>query len=161
LCGPKIPHSEDQFIFAEKESGKPFSAICKALVQQGYKCTKDDVSSRYYTDLKKRKEAITKAKRSKPQENVAPEAPTSPSHPGVEGAKGIAREASGPTRGTPEEKSPAPKSISRAELDAKIWEMYTKEKLTAEEISDRLYSEGLFYSEKSVHIRLISQGALL
>ena len=164
LVGPKIPHSEDPFIFNEKESGKTFGEIHKALIQKGHDCTVTDVAQRYYTDLKKRMAATAKVEGSKTAENVAPvhpDVPASQSPPGVEGAQELAREAIGPTRGTPEEKPPTPKSISRAELDAKIWEMYTKEKLTEEEISDRLYAEGLFYSEKSVHIRLISQGAAI
>ena len=164
LIGPKIPHSEDPFIFNEKESGKTFGEISKALIQKGHDCTVTDVSQRYYTDLKKRMAATAKVEGSKTAENVAPvhpDVPASQSPPGVEGAQELAREAIGPTRGTPEEKPPTPKSISRAELDAKIWEMYTKEKLTEEEISDRLYAEGLFYRAKSVHIRLISQGAQL
>jgi len=53
---------------------------------------------------------------------------------------------------------PAAKSISRAELDAKIWALH-KAGMSPEEISDKLYGEGLYYSAKSVRVRLISQGA--
>jgi len=53
---------------------------------------------------------------------------------------------------------PTSQAISRAELDAKIWALHKAGK-TPEEISDELYSEGLYYSEKSVRVRLISQGA--
>lgn len=55
---------------------------------------------------------------------------------------------------------PAAQSISRADLDAKIWNLHRAGK-NPEEISDALYSEGLYYSEKSVRVRLISQGAKL
>jgi hypothetical protein len=56
----------------------------------------------------------------------------------------------------PTEDKPAPKAIGRAELDAKIWELHKAGK-TPEQISDILYAEGLYYSEKSVIIRLRSQ----
>lgn len=53
---------------------------------------------------------------------------------------------------------PTSQAISRAELDAKIWALH-KAGQTPEEISDKLYGEGLYYSAKSVRVRLISQGA--
>lgn len=163
LVGPKIPHSEDLFIFDEKESGKTFSEIRKTLVQRGFDCTVTDVSQRYYTDLKKRMAAVAKVEGSKTSENVAPvhpEVPDSPSPPGVEGAQELAREASGPTRGTPEEKPPAPKSISRAERDLKIWDLW-KEGKSPEAISDLIYSEGFYYDARAVRRILLQQGASL
>ena len=55
---------------------------------------------------------------------------------------------------------PEPVSISRKELDLRIWDMWRAGK-TLEEISEILYSEGLYYSAKSVRVRLLSQGAKL
>jgi len=55
---------------------------------------------------------------------------------------------------------PEPVSISRKELDLRIWDMWRAGK-TLDEISDILYSEGLYYSAKSVRVRLLSQGAKL
>jgi hypothetical protein len=55
---------------------------------------------------------------------------------------------------------PEPVSISRKELDLRIWDMWRAGK-TLDEISDILYSEGLYYSPKSVRVRLLSQGAKL
>ena len=55
---------------------------------------------------------------------------------------------------------PEPVSISRKELDLRIWDMWRAGQ-TLDEISDILYSEGLYYSAKSVRVRLLSQGAKL
>ena len=55
---------------------------------------------------------------------------------------------------------PEPVSISRKELDLLIWDMWRAGK-TLDEISDILYSEGLYYGPKSVRVRLLSQGAKL
>lgn len=55
---------------------------------------------------------------------------------------------------------PEPVSMSRKELDLRIWDMWRAGK-TLEEISEILYSEGLYYSAKSVRVRLLSQGAKL
>ncbi|NMC34062.1 MAG: hypothetical protein GYA36_16605 [Veillonellaceae bacterium] len=55
---------------------------------------------------------------------------------------------------------PEPVAISRKELDLRIWDMWRAGK-TLDEISDILYSEGLYYSAKSVRVRLLSQGAKL
>jgi hypothetical protein len=162
LTGPKIPHSEDQYIFTEKESGKTFGEIRKTLVQKGYDCTANDVSQRYYTDLKKRMAAIAKVEGNQTAENVAPEEPASPSPPGAEGAQELAREAIGPTRGTPEEKEekPEPRSISRAERDLKIWDLW-KEGKSPEAISDLIYAEGLYFDARAVRRILLQQGASL
>ena len=51
-------------------------------------------------------------------------------------------------------------AISRKELDLRIWDMWRAGK-TLDEISDILYSEGLYYGPKSVRVRLLSQGAKL
>ena len=55
---------------------------------------------------------------------------------------------------------PEPVAISRKELDLRIWDMW-KAGETLDGISDILYSEGLYYSAKSVRVRLLSQGAKL
>lgn len=55
---------------------------------------------------------------------------------------------------------PEPVSISRKELDLRIWDMW-KAGETLDGISDILYSEGLYCSAKSVRVRLLSQGAKL
>lgn len=55
---------------------------------------------------------------------------------------------------------PEPVSISRKELDLRMWDLHQTGK-TPEEISDILFSEGLYYKPKSVRIRLLSQGAKL
>jgi hypothetical protein len=153
LIGPKIPHSEDEFIYAEKQLGKTFKQISDALHQKGIECTFVDVSTRYYAEKRKRI-----------QENVAPEAAADPSPPGVEGAPlAEAREASGPTRGTPEEAEegkPEPRSISRIERDNLIWNLW-KEGKTPEEISDQIYAEGLYYDARAVRRILLQQGASL
>ena len=53
-----------------------------------------------------------------------------------------------------------PVAISRKELDLRIWDMWRAGK-TLDEISEILCSEGLYYSAKSVRVRLLSQGAKL
>jgi hypothetical protein len=55
---------------------------------------------------------------------------------------------------------PEPRSISREELDLLMWDLHKAGK-TLDEISDILYSKGLYYSPKSVRVRLLSQGAKL
>ena len=53
---------------------------------------------------------------------------------------------------------PEPVSISRKELDLRMWDMHRAGK-TVDEISEVLYSEGLYYSPNSVRTRLRAQGA--
>jgi hypothetical protein len=53
---------------------------------------------------------------------------------------------------------PEPKAMGRAELDRKIWGMH-RAGMSVAEISKELYKEGLYYSEKSVQVRLNAQGA--
>jgi len=50
---PKIPHSEDEFIFNERAGGKKFREIHEALQARGIECKLDDVISRHYSLLKK------------------------------------------------------------------------------------------------------------
>ncbi len=66
----------------------------------------------------------------------------------------------GPQEAEATDDLPEPRSISRKELDLRIWDMWRAGK-TLEEISEILYSEGLYYSAKSVRVRLLSQGAKL
>jgi len=56
-------------------------------------------------------------------------------------------------------KKPEPKRLSRGELDAKIWKMHTKEKLSPEEISARLREDGYSYEAGTIRTRLKAQGA--
>jgi len=56
-------------------------------------------------------------------------------------------------------KKPEPKPISRGELDATIWKMHTKEKLSPEEISARLKKDGYSYEAGTIRTRLKAQGA--
>ena len=58
----------------------------------------------------------------------------------------------------PEGKRPEPKSISRAELDQKVWVMHKAGK-DPDKISDELCAEGLYYGSGTVRARLIAQGA--
>ena len=58
------------------------------------------------------------------------------------------------------EDRPEPVAISRKELDLRMWDLHKAGK-TLDEISDILYSKGLYYSPKSVRVRLLSQGAKL
>jgi len=56
-------------------------------------------------------------------------------------------------------KKPEPKRLSRGELDAQIWKMHTKEKLSPEEISARLLEDGYSYEAGTIRTRLKAQGA--
>jgi len=56
-------------------------------------------------------------------------------------------------------KKPEPKRLSRGELDARIWKMHTKEKLSPEEISARLREDGYSYEAGTIRTRLKAQGA--
>jgi len=56
-------------------------------------------------------------------------------------------------------KKPEPKRLSRGELDAKIWMMHTKEKLSPDEISARLKKDGYSYEAGTIRTRLKAQGA--
>jgi len=56
-------------------------------------------------------------------------------------------------------KKPEPKRLSRGELDARIWKMHTKERLSPEEISARLHEDGYGYEAGTILTRLKAQGA--
>jgi len=66
----------------------------------------------------------------------------------------------GPQEAEATDDLPEPRSISRKELDILMWDLHKAGK-TLDEISDILYSKGLYYSAKSVRVRLLSQGAKL
>lgn len=85
-----------------------------------------------------------------------PEAAKPQSLPGAEGAQDDAR---ANPRGTPEEK-PKPKSISRADLNIRIWDAYQAGD-SVEKISADLNLEGYYYDERQVRNRLKQQGAEL
>jgi hypothetical protein len=59
------------------------------------------------------------------------------------------------------EKEPEPKHFRKGELDAVIWKMHTKEKLSPEKISARLQEEGYSYEAGTIRTRLRAQGAKL
>ena len=59
------------------------------------------------------------------------------------------------------EKKPEPKHFRKGELDAVIWKMHTKEKLSPEEISARLQEDGYSYEAGTIRTRLRAQGAKL
>jgi hypothetical protein len=85
--------------------------------------------------------------------NSAPD----PSLPGVEGAPEAAR---AHPRGTPEEGRQAPKSISRADLNIRIWNAHQAGDSIAK-ISEDLNLDGFYYDERQVRNRLSQQGAKL
>jgi hypothetical protein len=58
-----------------------------------------------------------------------------------------------------EEKKPEPKRFRKGELDAMIWRLHTKEKLSPEEISARLQEDGYSYEVGTIRARLKAQGA--
>ncbi len=58
-----------------------------------------------------------------------------------------------------EEKKPEPKRFRKGELDATIWKLHTKEKLSPEEISARLQEDGYSYEVGTIRARLKAQGA--
>gem|GEM_PF-739902 len=59
------------------------------------------------------------------------------------------------------EKKPEPKHFRKGDLDAVIWKMHTKEKLSPEEISARLQEDGYSYEAGTIRTRLRAQGAKL
>jgi hypothetical protein len=146
IDGPRIPHKFDDAILIAKENGKSLKEITEKLQSIGIDCTLSDVTNRVYQEKNKREAA---------KNTIQPTAAKSPSQPGVEGARDEAR---ANPRGTPEEKNPEPKAISRYELNAKIWELHKAGK-APKEISDSLCSEGFYYGEQRVRRMLMQQGA--
>jgi len=97
------------------------------------------------------------ARTTKHKDSLHPEPTTNPSLPGVEGAPETAR---ANPRGSPEEKPPAPTSISRADLNIKIWDAWQNGN-SPERISQDLNAEGYYYDTRQVTNRLRQQGAPL
>jgi hypothetical protein len=78
---------------------------------------------------------------------------TKPTPPQNEPVKTITHlEASIPEKVTPGQDE---KSISRASLEGRIHDMFVLEKLTPKQISEKLYADGLYYSQKTVETRLV------
>jgi hypothetical protein len=144
LIGPKIPHELDDEIIQLREVGTPLKEIVNHLQVLGIKCTEADVSARVISEQKKR--AAKKAEEPPVQEAVEPV-----TQDGTDEA---------PQEAETTDDRPEPVSISRKELDLQMWDLHKAGK-TLDEISDILYSEGLYYSAKSVRVRLLSQGAKL
>lgn len=147
LIGPKIPHELDDEIIMLREAGNPLKEIVNHLQVLGIKCTEADVSARVISEQKKR--AAKKVEESAVQEAADPTTQDDTAQPEEE-----------PQEAEATDNRPEPVSISRKELDLRIWDMWRAGK-TLEEISEILYSEGLYYSAKSVRVRLLSQGAKL
>ena len=147
LIGPKIPHELDDEIIMLREAGNPLKEIVNHLQVLGITCTESDVSARVISEQKKR--AAKKAEESAVQEAADPTTQDDTAQPEEE-----------PQEAEATDNRPEPVAISRKELDLRIWDMWRAGK-TLDEISDILYSEGLYYSAKSVRVRLLSQGAKL
>lgn len=145
LVGPKIPHELDDELIVLREAGNSLKEIVNHLRILGIKCTEADVSARVLSEQRKRA-AAKKAEEAPVQEAVEPAT-----------QDGTDEE---PQEAEATDDRPEPVSMSRKELDLRIWDMWRAGK-TLEEISDILYSKGLYYSPKSVRVRLLSQGAKL
>ena len=188
---PKIPHSEDEFIFNERAGGKKFREIHEALQARGIECEQDDVISRHYSLLKKPPEkpvAESKAPHLQQAEPTPSTSPIQPPGPNISpedlkrvldlsemdwSAEEISQELSQSSvsvtpeqvkeilAGRKKEKKPEPKHFRRGELDTVIWKMHTKEHLTPEEISARLQEDGYGYEAGTIRTRLRAQGAKL
>jgi|GEM_PF-2803516 len=151
----KIPHAFDAQIIDQKKSGKTYLEIAEALRLHGLSCTGKDVGNRIF-QLRKQgeltevgKERLSAGQRPVEATQTVAQKDDIPAQP----AKDVMLPAQACTQ---TEDKPAAKAIGRAELDAKIWELH-KAGQTPGQISDALYAEGLYYSEKSVVIRLRSQ----
>jgi hypothetical protein len=144
--GPKIPHSEDEFILQLRSEGKLYREIHEALQAKGIVCTLDDVTARYTSEKKKRTAS-----------QAQPKTSLEPSRPAAEVSKVESHaNPSGPLK----ESKPEPKFISRHALADKVWEMHKAGK-TPNEISDELCAEGYYYGRDRVKRMLIQQGAKL
>lgn len=143
ISGPKIPHGEDDFVYTEREAGKKFPEIRKALAERGIQCTDTDVASRFYQVRfdRERGQPDTQAAPS-----IQPEVQKEPSLAGTDGA--------------PKKDKSEPRILTRHELDKKIWDLWKAGK-TPTEISDILCAEGYSYGDQRVRRMLIQQGAEL
>lgn len=149
----KIPHTEDEFIDHRRSEGAVYSTIQAELNARGIVCNVDDVVARHH-QYKKRQDRDAAGK--KPHNTPTPKEAGKADHPN----QSAPPEAPATAEQAATESKPEPKAISRAALDAKIWALHKAGK-SVEEISDELYAEGLYFSKKSVRVRLISQGAEL
>ena len=136
ILGPRIPHTEDDWILQEKTNGKTFTQIRSYLQARGISCTMNDVMSRYYA-VKRKHDRDAAGKKS-------PQTPTT---------RELGQQHKQDRRAGPE-----PKSFGRAELDQKIWTAWKAGK-TPDQISDELCAEGLYFGKGSVTARLRAQGA--
>jgi len=143
----KIPHTFDAQIIDLKKGGKTYSEIAEALRQQGLNCTEKDVGNRIFR-MRKKGELVEvgKERLSTGQRPIEPSKITKPEAAGAP-----------PQSSQPHEK-PAPKAMTRAETDKMMWDLWKSGK-SPKEVADILWDERLYYSEKSVIIRLRSQGA--
>ncbi len=149
--GPKIPHDLDDELIRLKDGGKTYNDIHKILLARGIKCTQSDISTRIITERKKREQTQQNGKPAE-LEHVALD-------PAGDGSRAQKDKSTPPTQEAAEG-NPEAVSISRKELDLRIWDMWKAGK-TLDEISDILYSEGLYYSAKSVRVKLLALGAKL
>jgi hypothetical protein len=167
-----VPVPEDvvaEILRLSHEEGTPVRGISNTLAEKGvlidWRRVRGVISNASRGDTKKHREEARKAEeaalrsaaiedgfsplsdqvRAAKCDPVHPEATASPSLPDVEGApEGAAR--------------PAPKSITRADLNIRIWDAYQAGD-SIEKISADLNSEGYYYDERQVRNRLRQQGA--
>ncbi|OPY54676.1 MAG: hypothetical protein A4E48_00255 [Methanosaeta sp. PtaU1.Bin060] len=155
---PKIPHSEDALILQLRDEGKMFREIHEVLQVKGIVCNLADVCARHAAVRKAREGAGC----SQPhvQENTVQrcaalhgqaESDNYPSTPAAETSTSEGQQGVKPAKAEP-------KSISRAELDQRIWEEW-KDGLKPKEISDRLCAEGFYFGPGTIRSRLRAQGA--
>jgi hypothetical protein len=135
--GLKIPHEEDEWLWKQIEAKTARRDILAELQKRRPKCSYADLNYRlqWLRDKREDKKRVT----DKTAKEIGQEK-------WIESA-----EAKPPT-------NPEPKAIGRAELDAKIWGLWTAGK-TPKAISDDLCSEGYYYGEQRVRLMLLQQGA--
>ncbi|HQE86920.1 MAG TPA: hypothetical protein PLN19_01470 [Methanothrix sp.] len=141
---PRIPHSEDDFIDAQRDAGVKFKEIHEALRSRGHDCTIGDVMARH--------QEIRKKRSSESHDEMAHNAPM-PKEMGRQDQINSDADAV-----SSNEEMPDPVPISRAELDQKMWDMW-RTGMNPKQISEALNLEGYYYGEQSVRVRLRSQGA--
>lgn len=150
---PKIPHSEDELIMKLRDEGKLFKEIRDTLQAKGIVCEIDDVCARHAI-LRKARERAALGK-------LPHNAPTSKEAGQANRISADDQQINSPDQQNYVSVAAAePSSLSRAELDHRIWEEW-KDGLTPKEISDRLCAEGFYYSPGTIRSRLIAQGASL
>lgn len=148
IDGPKIPHSEDEWILQQLTAGNPTKEILAELNAKGHDCNYGDLAYRIKT-IRHSREMSAKGK--KPAS-----APTRHELAALKKATTPQPVESGSEK-SPESKV-EPKSISRADLDTRIWKEWKSGK-SPKEISDALCDEGYYYGEQRVRRMLLQQGA--